>query len=44
METWLTVQRPLDILKLLGDFMGCRTQRLSMLEALGNEDFKENVM
>ena len=42
--TWLTVCRPLDILKLFEGPMGCLGQRLSMVEALGNEDLNENFM
>ena len=42
-ETWLTVYRPLDILKLFGGPTGCLGQRLSMAEALGNEDSIKNV-
>jgi hypothetical protein len=42
--TWLTVCRPLDILKMLGDLMGCLAQRLSVVKPFGNEDFNQDVI
>jgi hypothetical protein len=42
--TWLTVYRPLDILKLLGDLMGCLAQRLSVVKPFGNEDLNKDVI